>query len=185
MVLTIPSVKTERLILREFQPADVDCLHLIYQHEGVLQYFPNPDPPSKESISRWVDSQQAHWAEHACGNWAIVQQADSQVIGWAGLQFLPELDEVETGFLLDRPFWGKGYATEAAQASIRFGFELGLTQIVALVHPQNLGSQRVLEKSGMQYDRSLQLWGLDLMHYRIYKSLPVSQHSETDRQAQL
>jgi RimJ/RimL family protein N-acetyltransferase len=70
--------------------------------------------------------------------------------------------------LLDRPFWGKGYATEAALASVRFGFEqFHLDHLIALVHPENLASRRVIEKCGMAYVETLALWGIELMRYRI------------------
>jgi len=79
-------------------------------------------------------------------------------------------DETEVGFLLDRPFWGKGYATEAALASLQFGFEhFSLDHIIALVHPDNLASRRVIEKCGMTYMETLSLWGIELMRYQIAK----------------
>ncbi len=88
-----------------------------------------------------------------------------------GLQYLPELDETEVGFLLDRPFWGKGYATEAALASLHFGFEnIQLDHIIALVHPDNLASRRVIQKCGMKYVDTLPLWGIELMRHRVDKS---------------
>jgi len=100
-----------------------------------------------------------------------VPDGEVEIIGWAGLQFLPELDETEVGFLLDRPFWGKGYATEAALASLEFGFEhFGLDHIIALVHPENLASRRVIEKCGMSYTETLSLWGIELMRYRTESS---------------
>ena len=88
------------------------------------------------------------------------------MIGWAGLQYLPELEVTEVGFLLDRSWWGKGYATEAARAALQFGFEdFKLKQIIALVHPENLASQRVIEKLGMMYESTIALWGIDLMRF--------------------
>jgi ribosomal-protein-alanine N-acetyltransferase len=84
------------------------------------------------------------------------------------LQFLPEIAETEVGFLLDRPFWGRGYATEAAIASLRFGFEkAALPYMVALVHPLNLASVRAIEKCGMDFVDNLALWGIELKRYRI------------------
>ncbi len=97
---------------------------------------------------------------------------ETEIIGWAGLQYLPELDETEVGFLLDRPFWGMGFATEAAQASINFGFgQLGLKQIIALVHPGNLASQCVIKKCGMEFTETILLWGIELQRHRIVRPL--------------
>ena len=143
-------------------------LHRIYQSEGVLRYFPIPASPPLEKVQRFVAGQQAHWEQHGYGNWGILPDGEHEIIGWAGLQYLPELDETEVGFLLDRPFWGKGYATEAALASLDFGFEhFNLDHIIALVHPDNFASRRVIEKCGMSYVETLPLWGVELMRYRI------------------
>jgi ribosomal-protein-alanine N-acetyltransferase len=168
MITHFPSVRTPRLTLSPLQPADAEALHRIYQSEGVLRYFPNPSPPPLEALQRFVAGQQAHWEKHGFGNWGILPEGEGEIIGWAGLQYLPELDETEVGFLLDRPFWGRGYATEAALASLRFGFEhFSLSHIIALAHPDNLASRRVIEKCGMAYVETLSLWGIRLMRYRI------------------
>lgn len=170
MTLKIPILQTDHLTLRLLQPADAEVLHRIYQSEGVLRYFPNPSPPPLERVQRFVASQQVHWEKYSYGNWGVLPDGEREIVGWAGLQYLPELNETEVGFLLDRPFWGKGYATEAALASLRFGFEqFGFDHIIALAHPENLASRRVIEKCGMIYVESLSLWGLELMRHRIDK----------------
>jgi ribosomal-protein-alanine N-acetyltransferase len=166
---TLPlTVRTLRLILRPLSSGDIGVLHSIYQVEGVLRFFPNPLAPSIEKVERFISLQQTHWEKHGYGNWGLLPDGETEIIGWAGLQYLPELDETEVGFLLARPFWGKGYATEAAQASLHLGFtDLDLDYIIALVHPDNLASQRVIEKCGMAYQYSIRLWGIDLMRFRV------------------
>ena len=165
----LPStICTERLLLRPLQAGDACVLHRIYQAEGVLQYFPNPHPPSLEKVQRFISRQQAHWEQHGYGNWGVVRTEQENIIGWAGLQFVPELEETEVGFLLGRNFWRRGYATEAAAASLHFGFEyFSLNHIIALVHPKNNASIRVIEKCGMAYQDTLLLWGIELRRYRI------------------
>lgn len=166
-----PSIQTTHLTLCPLEPNDAGVLHRIYQSEGVLRYFPNPVPPPLEKVQRFIAGQQVHWEKYGYGDWGVVPDGESEIIGWAGLQFLPELDETEVGFLLDCPFWGKGYATEAALASLQFGFErFGLDHIIALVHPENLASRRVIEKCGMSYMETLSLWGIELMRYRTESS---------------
>ena len=163
-----PSLQTNRLTLRPLLPGDAETLHHIYQSEGVLRYFPNPLPPPLEIVQRFVTGQQAHWETHGYGDWGILPEGAQTIIGWVGMQYLPELNETEVGFLLDRPYWGKGYATEAAQASVCFGFKhFSLDHIIALVHSENLASQRVIEKCGMTYIETISLWGIELMRYRI------------------
>lgn len=170
MNVPIPSLRTSHLTLRPLQPADAGALHRIYQSEGVLRYFPNPSPPPLEKVERFIAAQQAHWEKHGYGNWGILPDGAGEIIGWVGLQYLPELEETEVGFLLDRPFWGKGFATEAALASLDFGFQhFNLDHIIALVHPENLASRRVIEKCGMIYVDTLALWGMELMRHSIDK----------------
>ncbi len=170
MIDQYPYIHTSHLALRQLQSKDAEVLHRIYQSEDVLRYFPNPVPPPLEKIRRFIVGQQEHWEKHSYGNWGILVDGKQEIIGWAGLQYLPELDETEVGFLLDRLFWGKGYATEAALGSLNFGFEhFHLDHIIALVHPDNLASQRVIEKCGLVYKDTLSLWGIELMRYRIEK----------------
>jgi len=169
-----PSIQTTRLTLRPLQPGDAEVLHCIYQSEGVLRYFPNPNPPPVDKVERFIRGQQAHWQQHGYGNWGILPEGHAEIIGWAGLQYVPELDETEVGFLLDRPFWGLGYATDAAKAALQFGFEhINLDHIIALVHPDNLASRRVIEKCGLAYQDSFTLWGMELRRYRIDRLLPA------------
>lgn len=166
--MTIPTIHTQRLTLRPLQPSDAAALHRIYQVDGVLRYFPNPQPPLLERVERNLVLQQAHWEQHGYGNWAVLAPGQLEMIGWAGLQFLPETGETEVGFLLDRPFWGRGYATEAALASLEFGFEkFQFPEIIALVHPENLASQRVIAKCRMPYFDRKVYFGLELFRYRL------------------
>jgi ribosomal-protein-alanine N-acetyltransferase len=166
-MIEIPTLHTPHLTLRPLFPADAVTLHRIYQHEGVLQYFPNPTPPPLEKMERFVAFQQAHWEKYGYGNWGIVPEGEANLVGWAGLQFLPETNETEVGYLLDRPFWGKGYATEAARASLQFGFErFDFPEIIALVHPDNAGSLRVAAKCGLQVVERKVYWGLEMVWHR-------------------
>lgn len=167
MISEYPTLRTARLTLRPLLESDAKVLHRIYQSEGVLRYFPNPIPPSFDKLQKFIEGQLKHWKQHGYGNWGILPEGSDKIIGWVGLQYLPELDETEVGFLLDRPFWGKGFATETARASIHFGFEqLKLDHIIALVHPENQASIRVIEKCGMEYQNILPLWGMHLNRYR-------------------
>ena len=98
----------------------------------------------------------AHWDEHGFGLWAVVPREEgAPCIGFAGLaiaSFLPViLPAVEVGWRLAPAWWGRGLATEAARASIAFGFErLGLRSIVSVIDPRNERSLRVAEKLGMR-----------------------------------
>ncbi len=166
--MTIPTLTTPRLELRAFSPEDATPLYHILQQEDILRYFPNPDPPPLDRVERFIQRQLAHWDEHNLGWWAVVPHGQAELVGWNGLQFLPETGEIEVGFLLSKPFWGQGLATEGAQAALTFGFEtFDLERIIGLVHPENLASQRVLEKLGMAFVDRAAYFGIDVLRYAI------------------
>lgn len=167
----IPSIRTPRLTLRPLIPIDAEILYNIYQVEGVLNYFPNPKPPPLENVHRFIHSQESHWEHYNYGNWGILPDKEQSIIGWAGLQFLTETKEIEVGYLLNCSFWGHGYATESALASLAYGFnQIKIDQIIALVHPENKASRRVIEKCGMSWVDLTNYFGINLMRYRITRS---------------
>ena len=162
----VPGLATERLILRPFTLADVEPLYLLLQDPEVLRYFPNPSTPPRDRVQRLVGNILAHWQEHGFGWWALEQQAEPRLMGWCGLTFLPETGETEVAYCLGKPYWGQGFATEAASASLRFGFEsLTLPRIIGLVHPDNTASSHVLEKLGMSFVDRSRYFGMDLLRY--------------------
>jgi RimJ/RimL family protein N-acetyltransferase len=164
--MKIHTLHTPRLVLRSLVEADAATLHGIYQVEGVLQYFPNPNPPPLERVESFIVEQQTHWEKHGYGNWGIVPKGESKLIGWAGLQFLPETNETEVGYLLDRLVWGKGYATEAAHASLQFGFgHFDFHEIIALVHPDNVASLKVAAKCGLVPVERKVYWGVEMVRH--------------------
>jgi [ribosomal protein S5]-alanine N-acetyltransferase len=84
------------------------------------------------------------------------------------LKYLEEFGEVDVAFRLMRTHWGLGLATEAALASVRFGFaDLGLKRIIGLVMPENIASVRVLEKTGLRYAETVMFWGSQFSKYVI------------------
>lgn len=166
----IPTITTARLTLRGFTVQDVEPLFNILGQKDILRYFPGTDGPTREGTQRLIAHQLAHWEEQGLGWWAVEPSADNVLIGWCGLQFLPETQEVEVGYLLSKAYWGRGLATEGATASLQYGFEtLGLQRIIALVHPENIASQRVIEKLGMQFVDQARYFGMTCCRYELQR----------------
>lgn len=162
----IPRVNTARLCLRPFRPEDAAPLYQILVQPGVLQYFPDPMPPSLERVERFIGKQLTQWQERGYAWWAVQPLQTDRLAGWCGPQFLPETGETEVGYLLGREWWGQGYATEAAQASLNFTFQqFPLDQIIALVHPDNKASIRVIEKLGMKSTGLTPYFGVELERF--------------------
>ncbi|MCK4449041.1 MAG: GNAT family N-acetyltransferase [Anaerolineae bacterium] len=169
--MRIPTITTSHLILRAFTEADIEPLHRILGDRDVLRYFPNPNLPSRDKVEKMISSRLKHWEEHGYGWWAVEPRSKRELIGWSGLQFLPETEEVEVAYLLGKAYWGKGLATEAAQACLQYGFEnVEVESIVAIVHPENLASQRVIEKLGMLFVDQAHYFGMDCYRYSIERS---------------
>lgn len=166
--MSVPLIRTSRLTLRPFTENDIPELHRILGQDDILKYFPNPGPPPRERVQALIEKQIDHWAGHGYGWWAVEWNETRELIGWNGLQYLPETDEVEIGYLLSREYWGRGVATEGAKAGLDFGFKsLGLDLIVGIVHPQNYASQRVLEKIGLRRTGKAEYFGMRVYRYQI------------------
>ena len=99
-MINIPTLTTARLILRPFTEADTGPLHHIMGQAGVLQYFPNPNPPSKERVEKFIAHQLKQWDDYGFAWWAVEHAATQTFMGWNGLQYLPDTDEIEIGYLL-------------------------------------------------------------------------------------
>jgi len=153
---------------------DAETIHRIYHQDGFIRYLPNDAPPPKERVEAFVGAQARHWAEHGYGWWAVTLPGSPELIGWGGLQFLPETSETEVAFFMAAECRGNGYATELSEASLRMAFEdLGFESIIALVHPENMASRRVIEKSGMAFVDEVHYFGMDLCRYIIARERHV------------
>jgi ribosomal-protein-alanine N-acetyltransferase len=167
----IPTVTTERLVLRPFQPRDVPDLHAILQSPGILRYFREPGPPALDWVERLIARKLAFWEERGMGWWAVVPRSGGPLIGWAGLASPPNTDETEVGYLLAKPFWGRGFATEAARASLEWGFaEHPVDRIIGITHPENVPSQKVLLRLGMEYEGMHRYYEMDVRRYGISRA---------------
>jgi len=169
--MQIPTLRTARLLLRPWTLEDAPTLFEILREQDIFRYFPPSPPPTLERAQRYISHQLAHWQERGCGHWAVITPEGRQSAGWNGLEHLPETDETEVAYLLSRSVRGHGYASEAAQAAIRFGFETaGLESIIGLVHEENLASIRVLEKCGLRFIDRKVYFGMELLRYRIERA---------------
>jgi len=168
--MNIPSLRTPHLLLRAWTPDDAGAWFNILQEDGILRYFPSLAPPPREKADAYIAHHLAHWEQYGYGHWAVVTQDGDRVVGWTGLEHLPELGESEVAYLLSKRVWGHGYASEAARAAICFGFEtVRLDSIIGLVHQDNIASIRVLEKCGLRREDRMTLWGMSLWRYRIQR----------------
>src|SRR5207253_11071343 len=121
-------IETERLVLRRFTLDDLDELVALRSDPEVMRYIGNQ---SREKIEQRLRYYIAHYEPHGFGMWGVVHKDRGALVGWCGLIFLDETPEVEVGYGITKSYWGQGLMTEAARASLRYGFErAGLERIV-------------------------------------------------------
>ncbi|PYL09681.1 MAG: N-acetyltransferase [Verrucomicrobia bacterium] len=162
-------LETDRLLLREYVEDDAEALFRLNSDPDVLRFVPDKRLLNIEQARQMlIDHPIADYRKHGFGRGACILKSTGEQIGFAGLKYLEELGEVDVAYRLMPTHWGQGLATEAALASVRFGFaDLGLKRIIGLVMPENVASVRVLKKTGLRYVETVTLWGHRFSKYVI------------------
>jgi RimJ/RimL family protein N-acetyltransferase len=148
-------IRTERLLLRRWRDEDRAPFAAMNADVRVVEHLPGP--MSREQSDALVDRIEANFASRGFDVFAVEVAATGEFAGFVGLT-VPRFEAaftpcVEIGWRLAPGLWGRGYATEAARASLAFGFErLALAEVVSFTVPANLRSRRVMERIGMTHD---------------------------------
>jgi ribosomal-protein-alanine N-acetyltransferase len=142
-------LETDRLTLRPFTSRDVSEAVAIYANPENMRFIPGgiwTEQLTRDLIERFS----THAQERGFGLFAVREQRSLQLIGHCGLSTIADTAEIEVAYLIDRPFWGRGFATEAAAAVVADGFtRAGLGRVIGLTMPENIASRRVLGKLSM------------------------------------
>ncbi|MGK9127151.1 GNAT family N-acetyltransferase [Olivibacter sp. SA151] len=166
-------LETDRLTLREIVPEDADGMFELDSDHEVHKYLGNNPVKNKEEARKNIDFIRQQYIENKIGRWAVVERSSNQFIGWAGLKLIKEtinnhIDYYDLGYRLIKKFWGRGYATEAAKATLSYGFDkLNLPEIFAIADCNNTGSNKILTKIGMTHEEVFFLNGIKCNWYRI------------------
>ena len=145
-------LETERLLLRKFTSRDAALLYELNKDPEVIRYTLDPmtDPGQAEQVL--LDVILPQYQLYNYGRWAVHLKSNLEFLGWCGLKYLSERDEIDIGYRYMKRFWGQGIDTEAAKAVLDYGFStLKLDRIVGRSLPGNIASIKVLEKCGMEY----------------------------------
>jgi ribosomal-protein-alanine N-acetyltransferase len=149
-------LETERLILRHFEISDAEDLFRIYSDSETMKFMGDGPPTleaARENLKTRIDK---YSKTHGPDIWAAVLKKNNRFIGRCGLlrSTINGNEETEVGYLIDRDFWGRNIATEAARGVLDFAFnQLEIGRIVALIHPENIASKKVAEKVGMTFEK--------------------------------
>jgi RimJ/RimL family protein N-acetyltransferase len=155
-------LSTARQILRHLEPGDAEMMFALNGDPEVMRYLPDAGYASVEAAREFLVQYQDVYKTDGFARWAAVEKASGECVGWCGLRKI-EGGEIDLGYRYLRSAWGRGLATEAAEACVAYGFEtLGLERIVARAELGNVGSNRVLEKVGLRFQRNETAWGREV-----------------------
>ena len=150
-------IETERLLIRPFRMEDIEPSFTMNLDAEVSKYTGDGGIVSKKEIERRiVENVFGDYEKYGFGRLAVELKGENRFIGFTGLKYLDDMDEVDLGYRFMKEYWGKGIATESGKACVNLGFNnLGLTKIIAMVLPENAGSIHVLEKLNFKYEKEI------------------------------
>lgn len=168
------SLRTERLILRGWRPADIEPFAALNADPGVMEHFPST--LTRAESEALVANIRAHFDQRGFGLWVVEVPGVVDFAGFVGLNVppfeAPFTPCVEIGWRLARSAWGRGYATEGAAAALDFAFaDLGLDEVVSFTVTANERSRRVMERLGMHRSPAD-----DFDHPRLPAGHPLRRH---------
>jgi ribosomal-protein-alanine N-acetyltransferase len=171
-VAPIPTLETERLRLRPFTLDDEAAVFALVSDPEIARFVRFEAHRTPAETRAFLELVQQHYRRGYAFAWAIVLREDGRLIGSCGfVSQAGERKSAEIGYWLGKPYWGKGYAVEAARALVRLGFEqMGLERVEAKCFLENRAGQRVIEKLGMKFegtDRSEMIKG-EYPELRVY-----------------
>jgi RimJ/RimL family protein N-acetyltransferase len=149
MELDIPTLTTERLLLRPFRESDVEPFCALMQDPEVVRFIGDRQVPTLEDCWRSIASWLGHWVLRGYGHWAAELRESGALIGRIGVHNPAEWPGPEVAYTLGRPYWGHGYATEGARAAIDWAFgSTELPTLISLIDPANTTSIGVAQRIG-------------------------------------
>ena len=154
-------LETARLILRQMQQSDYSALCKILQDQDVMYAYEGAFDDTE--VQAWLDRQIQRYHEYSFGLWAVILKENNEMIGQCGLtmQSWDDKQVLEVGYLFQKAYWHKGYATEAAIACKEYAFEkLNANEVFSIIRDTNVPSQNVAKRNGMT------LCGKFVKHYR-------------------
>ncbi len=145
-------IETQRLLIRPLEITDAPAMLYLNSDPEVVRYTGDgafADLAGAEAIIRYVQDQ---YTQHGIGRWAVVFRQTGEFVGWSGLKYHPDAQEVDLGYRFCQKYWRQGIGQEAARACFEYGSTtLGLQRMVGRAVAENVGSVRILERLGFVY----------------------------------
>jgi RimJ/RimL family protein N-acetyltransferase len=164
----MPVLFTARLVLRELTPDDIEFLAEMLADPEVMRYW--PATLSRAEAATWIENQQKRYARDGCGYWLAIRRDTGDPVGQAGVLMLDWSGEPRPalGYMIHRPFWRTGYATEAARACCEFVWNaLRQKTVYTLIRPENEPSMAVALRLGMTAGEHIEYYGFEHVVFRL------------------
>jgi len=146
-------LETDRLVLREFEVEDSNNFYELNLNPKVIQYTGDKAFQNIRATEKFLKNY-SDYKLNGFGRWAVIDKSNEDFLGWCGLKYVEKLNETDIGFRFFEKHWNKGFATESAEACLKFGFEkLNLKTVIGRAMAENFASLKVLEKLGMKYEK--------------------------------
>lgn len=154
MNIQLPTLQTQRLLLRAFEIADAPIVQSYCNDHAIYDMTLNiPHPYLIADAESWISSHEEALQQRRQANFALVVRHTNILVGTVGLTIKPPLNHAEMGYWIGKPHWNNGYASEGAMAVLQFGFEvLLLDRIFACHFAKNMASGRVMQNIGLRYE---------------------------------
>lgn len=159
--------------MRDLLPEDKQAAFEMDSDKDVHTYLGNKPITAIEQAAHYIGMIRQQYIDNGIGRWAVVEKATGNFVGWSGLKLIKEpinghTGHLDLGYRFLKQHWNKGYATETALASLGYGFEeLKHSHIYAIAHVDNIGSQNVIRKCGLQFVEQFDYGGMPHNWYSI------------------
>jgi len=169
--MLLPVIETERLWLRTYRTQDLDTVYLLCSDPDVTHFFSAEFSVKREDVLASLPRRTERWRTQGFGQFGVFEKETEKLIGYCGMQYLEDSNVVAIYYGLFKEYWEKGLATEAAQAVVKFAFEeLNLPEIVAVTHPKNLSSHKVLRKIGMKRGDDSKFYNTEAAYFSLSRA---------------
>lgn len=170
-------LESDRLYFRNFHPEDCENMFMLNADWDVLKYTGDILFNTIAEARKFLEEYQTKtYQKYGFGRMITILKETNEIIGWCGMKYLAEEDEVDLGFRFHKRYWNNGYGTEASLACLDFAYkELNLNEIVAYALKENIGSCRVLEKCGFKFIGMKEKYDMNWRYYNI--QLPLNNDS--------
>ena len=171
-------LETERLIIREIQEIDIEGMFELDSNKQVHQYLGNNPIKTKEEALKNIDFILKQYKERGIGRFAVIEKSSGDFIGWSGLKLNSNKKEalngyanfIDIGYRFIPKYWGKGYGLESAIACLDFGFkEMNYEIIYGAADVKNIGSNKILQKIGLQFENEFDYKDVKVNWYQLKK----------------